>query len=138
MSIRLGDLAGCCSTFWFTYLHKCPAVVPVSVMTRLNISRSVYGVWNALLETIHFSSQEEAGFNLNPTHFTGCSKKKKKKAGLKYDVKARCCVQTNPGSDGVGYRRLQKESSPTTSVIAEVKHNQNDFKQNVHQAVIKS
>lgn len=66
-----GDLEEYCSIFWLAYLRKCPAVAPVLVMTRLNIPCSVYGVWNALLEAIHFATQEEAGFNLNPTHFTG-------------------------------------------------------------------
>lgn len=103
-------------------------------MTRLNISRSVYGVWNVLLETIHFGTQEEAGFHLNPTHFTGSSKKKE--AGFKYDVKARC---PNPATvsvtDDCGENPLQ--STPTTSVIAEVKHNQGEFQQNAHQAVMK-
>lgn len=42
--IFVADLKGYCSVFWLTYLHKCPAVAPVLVMTRLNISCSVYGV----------------------------------------------------------------------------------------------
>lgn len=108
--IFVADLKGYCSVFWLTYLHKCPAVAPVLVMTRLNISCSVYGVWNALLETIHFAAQEEAGFNLNPTHFTGSSKKKK--SGFKYDVKARCCIQTQAATvsvtDDCGENPLQR------------------------------